>query len=124
MLKLLESGLGLLEVLAGGGRLRVELQIDADDVGVVVRQLSLSEKENRQAGFRELFSHFLHLRIVLLEPGGELHQALPLVPAGVEERVEDLDHVGVFIHAELVLEVAHDLLDAVLFVPEVVSEVF
>ena len=43
--------------------------------------------------------------------------------AGIEESVEDLDHVGVFIHAVLVLEPLHDLIDAVFLLPEIVPEV-
>ena len=114
VLELLDSRLGLDEVLVCIVGLRIKLQIDRNDLGVGVRQVCLAEKEDCETGFRELFSHFLHLGIIFLKSSREIHQVFSFLPAGIEECVEDLHHIHMLAERELGLEPLHDLVDAVL----------
>ena len=69
-------------------------------------------------------SYLLDLTVVLFEPGDEVCERLCLGPAGVQEGVEDLDHVGVGIQPELALQPVHDLVYPLIVLGELGAEVF
>ena len=124
VLELSEGLFGVVELLLGVLRLGVELQIEADDLGVCVTELALPEQHDGEAGLGELLSHPFDLGVALLEPGDEVCDGLwgALAAGAVEESVEDFDHVGVCVEGVFRLQPLDDLVDSLLVVQQLVPE--